>query len=196
MAKLYFHYSTMNAGKSTHLLQVAFNYRERGFAVQVVTAGIDTRTPGHVTSRTGLTAEAAVFDQESNMVELAGRIPKVSCLLVDEAQFLTHSQVDQLCVITDLLDLPVMCYGLRTDFRGQAFPGSARLLAVADTLVEVKTICSCGKKATQVVRVKGDSFVEHDGEQLEIGGNERYVSLCRRHARASRAAGTLLGSIK
>ncbi|MBM2854005.1 MAG: tdk [Steroidobacteraceae bacterium] len=184
MAKLYFYYSTMNAGKSTSLLQSSHNYRERGMRTLVYTAKLDQRGGGKVHSRIGLTSEALHFDQGSDLYaeisgEHAGQV--VSCVLLDEAQFLSRAQVEQLAVIVDRLSIPVLCYGLRTDFRGELFPGSARLLALADELSELKTICHCGRKATMVVRVGTDGAVERDGAQVEIGGNERYMSLCRRH---------------
>ena len=184
MAKLYFHYSTMNAGKSTSLLQSSHNYRERGMRTLIYTAEVDQRGGGRVHSRIGLSSEARQFTPGSDLfaevaAEHAGQV--VSCVLLDEAQFLTRDQVEQLARIVDELSIPVLCYGLRTDFRGELFPGSARLLALADELTELKTICHCGRKATMVVRVGVDGAVENDGAQVEIGGNERYISLCRRH---------------
>ena len=184
MAKLYFYYSTMNAGKSTSLLQSSHNYRERGMRTLVYTAKLDQRGGGKVHSRIGLTSEALHFDQGSDLYaevsgEHAGQV--VSCVLLDEAQFLSPSQVEQLAAVVDRLSIPVLCYGLRTDFRGELFPGSARLLALADELSELKTICHCGRKATMVVRVGADGKVEQEGAQVEIGGNERYLPLCRRH---------------
>jgi thymidine kinase len=184
VAKLYFYYSTMNAGKSTSLLQSSHNYRERGMRTLVYTAEVDQRGGGKVHSRIGLSSEARQFTPGSDLfaeivAEHSGQV--VSCVLLDEAQFLTRDQVEQLARIVDQLSIPVLCYGLRTDFRGELFPGSARLLALADELTELKTICHCGRKATMVVRVGVDGAVEHDGAQVEIGGNERYISLCRRH---------------
>jgi thymidine kinase len=184
MAKLYFYYSTMNAGKSTSLLQSSHNYRERGMRTLVYTARLDQRGGGKVHSRIGLSSEAQHFDQGSDLYaeissEHAGQA--VSCVLLDEAQFLSPSQIEQLAAVVDRLSIPVLCYGLRTDFRGELFPGSARLLALADELSELKTICHCGRKATMVVRVGADGKVEQEGAQVEIGGNERYLSLCRRH---------------
>lgn len=184
MAKLYFYYSTMNAGKSTSLLQSSHNYRERGMRTLVYTAQFDQRGGGKVHSRIGLTSEARHFAPESDLfadisAEHAGQ--PVSCVLLDEAQFLTREQVEQLARIVDRLSIPVLCYGLRTDFRGELFAGSARLLALADELTELKTICHCGRKATMVVRIGSEGEVEMNGKQVEIGGNERYVSLCRRH---------------
>jgi thymidine kinase len=184
MAKLYFYYSTMNAGKSTALLQSSHNYRERGMRTLVYTASIDDRGGGKVHSRIGLSAEARRYGPGLDLFrEVAGehRASPVACVLVDEAQFLEPAQVRQLSAVVDQLSVPVLCYGLRTDFRGELFPGSARLLAVADELVELKTICHCGRKATMVVRTRADGRVEVDGAQIEIGGNERYLPLCRRH---------------
>ena len=184
MAKLYFYYSTMNAGKSTSLLQSSHNYRERGMRTLVYTAQFDQRGGGRVHSRIGLSSEARHFAAGSDLYEeIAGEHSRqaISCVLLDEAQFLQPQQVEQLAAVVDRLSIPVLCYGLRTDFRGELFPGSARLLALADDLAELKTICHCGRKATMVVRVGTDGAVERDGEQVEIGGNERYLSLCRRH---------------
>jgi len=184
VAKLYFYYSTMNAGKSTSLLQSSHNYRERGMRTLVYTAQFDQRGGGMVHSRIGLTSEARHFapgsDLFADIVAEHGGQP-VSCVLLDEAQFLTRVQVEQLARIVDELSIPVLCYGLRTDFRGELFEGSARLLALADELTELKTICHCGRKATMVVRIGSGGEAEMDGKQVEIGGNERYVSLCRRH---------------
>jgi thymidine kinase len=179
MAKLFFYYSTMNAGKSTNLLQAAHNYGERGMTTRIFTYRFDERSAGKVASRIGLTQEAELFEQSTNLWDLCQ--DRVDCVLVDEAQFLTKLQVRQLGRIVDELNIPVMCYGLRTDFRGELFPGSEALLAWADTLSELKTICWCGRKATMVVRVSPEGRVEGEGAQIEIGGNERYVSLCRKH---------------
>ncbi len=184
MAKLYFYYSTMNAGKSTSLLQSSHNYRERGMRTLVYTARLDQRGGGKVHSRIGLTSEALHFDRTSDLlaeISVEHASQAVSCVLLDEAQFLSPSQVEQLAAVVDRLSIPVLCYGLRTDFRGELFPGSARLLALADELSELKTICHCGRKATMVVRVGADGAVEREGDQVEIGGNERYLPLCRRH---------------
>lgn len=187
MAKLYFHYSTMNAGKSTSLLQASYNYRERGMQTYLMTAGVDTRAgPGRIGSRIGISAEADVFTSDDNLFDLIRtRLDQgdCACVFVDESQFLTRSQVWQLARAVDDLGVPVMCYGLRVDFRGELFPGSAALLALADEMREVRTICHCGKKATMVVRLDGDGKVLRDGAQVQIGGNETYVSLCRRHWR-------------
>ena len=188
MAQLYFYYSAMNAGKSTSLLQSAHNYREQGMRVAVFTAAIDDRFGrGRVSSRIGLESEAELFDASSDFeamletrLEGAGRI---ACVLVDEAQFLSPGQVDALARIVDGSGVPVLCFGLRTDFRGELFPGSARLLAIGDKLAELKTVCTCGRKATMTVRLDADGCVVAAGEQVEIGGNERYESKCRRHYR-------------
>ncbi len=184
MAKLYFYYSTMNAGKSTALLQASYNYRERGMRTLVYTARLDDRAGGLVHSRIGISTEARHFTAQTDLLaEIKtehGREP-LHCVLFDEAQFLQPAQVRELGRVSDELNIPVLCYGLRTDFRGELFPGSAQLLAWADNLVELKTICHCGSKATMVVRVRGDGAVENEGAQVEIGGNDRYVSLCRRH---------------
>ncbi|SMG28768.1 thymidine kinase [Paracoccus sp. J56] len=185
MAKLYFHYSTMNAGKSTLLLQASYNYRERGMQTLLLTAAIDNRAgPGCIASRIGIAENALSFTPEADLfalIQTEGR--DAACIFVDEAQFLTESQVWQLARIADDLGQPVMCYGLRVDFRGQLFPGSAALLALADDLREVRTICHCGRKATMVVRHDDQGRVLRDGAQVQIGGNETYVSLCRRHWR-------------
>lgn len=184
MAKLYFYYSTMNAGKSTSLLQSSHNYRERGMRTLVYTAAVDQRGGGRVHSRIGLESEAEKFAPDTSLfrdIAAAHGIKPVSCVLLDEAQFLKREQVDDLAMVVDQLSIPVLCYGLRTDFRDELFEGSSRLLALADELSELKTICHCGRKATMVVRVGADGAVEREGAQVEIGGNERYVSLCRRH---------------
>lgn len=187
MAKLYFHYSTMNAGKSTLLLQASYNYIERGMQTFLVTAQIDARAgAGRIASRIGIDAGAATFTPETDMAALiAARLAQgpCACIFVDEAQFLTPAQVWQLARVVDDLGVPVMCYGLRVDFRGVLFPGSAALLALADEMREVRTICHCGKKATMVVRMGPDGRALHEGAQVQIGGNETYVSLCRRHWR-------------
>jgi thymidine kinase len=184
MAKLYFYYSTMNAGKSTALLQAGHNYEERGMRTLLYTARLDSRDGGRIHSRIGIEREALHFhpglDLRAQILAEHERAP-LACVLVDESQFLTPLQVRQLGAVVDELDIPVLCYGLRTDFRGELFPGSAQLLGWADNLVEIKTICHCGRKATMVVRVKGDGTAEREGAQIEIGGNERYVPLCRRH---------------
>ena len=189
MAKLYFYYSTMNAGKSTALLQSSHNYRERGMHTVIYTAAVDDRGGGLVHSRIGLSGEARHFGPGMDLLEDVERehtARRLSCVLVDEAQFLEPSHVRQLAAVVDELGIPVLCYGLRTDFRGGLFAGSASLLAIADELVELKTICHCGRKATMVVRVSPAGTVEREGAQVEIGGNERYVPLCRRHFHEAR----------
>ena len=194
MAKLYFYYSTMNAGKSTALLQASHNYGERGMRTLVYTARLDDRGGGKVHSRIGLSGEARHFAAGQDLfAEIAAEHASeaLGCVLLDESQFLDRHHVRQLGRVADELDVPVLCYGLRTDFRGELFPGSAALLAWADNLVELKTICHCGRKATMVVRVGGNGQVEREGAQVEIGGNERYVSLCRRHFHLAIATGTL-----
>ena len=181
MAKLYFYYAAMNAGKSTSLLQAAFNYAERGMATMLFTAAIDDRAQaGWISSRIGLKAEAVPFDADTDLRALIEPNP-VSCVLVDEAQFLTRAQVLQLAAICDGLKIPVLAYGLRTDFRGELFEGSAALLGLADNLIELKAICHCGRKATMNLRTDDQGHAVSDGEQTEIGGNDRYVALCRRH---------------
>ncbi len=189
MAKLYFHYSTMNAGKSTILLQAAHNYRERGMTPYLMTARLDLRAgEGRIASRIGIGMDAATFAPYDDMAaRIADRLAAgpVACVFIDEAQFLTPDQVWQLARVVDDLEVPVMAYGLRVDFRGQLFPGSAALLAIADDMREVRTICHCGRKATMVVRKGPDGRAVTDGEQVQIGGNETYESLCRRHWRAA-----------
>ncbi len=191
MAKLYFHYSTMNAGKSTLLLQASYNYRERGMQTYILTAALDGRAGnGKVASRIGIDAAADLFDGNSDLFEMLEkrlRQSPVACVFIDEAQFLTRDQVWQLARSVDDLDVPVMCYGLRVDFRGELFPGSAALLALADEMREARTICFCGKKATMVVRQDENGRALTDGQQIQIGGNETYVSLCRRHWREATA---------
>ena len=187
MAKLYFHYSTMNAGKSTLLLQASYNYRERGMQTYLLTAAHDKRAgSGQIASRIGINATADTFDPQSNMFDMIARRLKkspVACVFLDEAQFLTKDQVWQLARAVDDLGVPIMCYGLRVDFRGELFPGSAALLALSDEMREARTICFCGKKATMVVRQDEEGRVLTHGEQVQIGGNEAYVSLCRVHWR-------------
>ncbi|WP_284165474.1 thymidine kinase [Frigidibacter sp. SD6-1] len=187
MAKLYFHYSTMNAGKSTLLLQASHNYRERGMTTYLLTARLDDRAgTGRIASRIGIGEEADMFDATTDLFDLIRRrlgAGPIDCIFLDEAQFLSRDQVWQLARAVDDLGLPVMCYGLRVDFRGELFPGSAALLALADEMREVRTICHCGKKATMVVRRGPDGKALRDGAQVQIGGNETYVSLCRRHWR-------------
>lgn len=192
MAKLFFYYSTMNAGKSTSLLQASYNYAERGMKTMLFTAKLDNRAGGRIASRIGFGAECLHFESDTDFVRLCQPV-KPDCVLVDEAQFLSKNQVRDLARIVDEFNIPVMCYGLRTDFRGELFPGSAALLAWADTLSELKTICYCGRKATMVVRVSPTGIVERDGQQVEIGGNERYISLCRKHFSESMTSGICAG---
>ena len=184
MAKLYFYYSAMNAGKTTTLLQSAHNYRERGMRVLILTPRLDDRSgDGIVASRIGLRAQAAGFGREDDLEQRVradiAACGKLDCVLVDEAQFLTKAQAWQLSEVVDALRVPVLCYGLRTDFRGELFEGSAALLAWADELDEIKTICHSGKKATMTVRVDEQGRAVQQGPQVEIGGNERYVSVSR-----------------
>ena len=187
MAKLYFHYSTMNAGKSTLLLQAAHNYQERGMESYLLTAQFDNRAgDARIGSRIGIGREADTFSLSDDLFyKIKKRINDgpCACVFIDEAQFLSHEQVWQLARAVDDLKIPIMCYGLRVDFQGKLFPGSATLLALSDEMREIKTICHCGKKATMVVRQdeNGDAMI--DGEQVQIGGNETYVSLCRKHWR-------------
>jgi thymidine kinase len=187
MAKLHFHYSTMNAGKSTVLLQAAHNYREGGMVPYLITARLDGRAGvGRIASRIGIAAEADTFAPgEDLFAKISARLAQgaVACVFVDEAQFLSKDQVRQLARAVDDLKVPVMAYGLRVDFRGELFPGSAALLAWADEMREVRTICHCGKKATMVVRKGPDGTALKEGAQVVIGGNETYQSLCRRHWR-------------
>lgn len=185
MAKLYFNYASMNAGKSTVLLQASYNYRERGMRTLMFTAALDERAGfGRIASRIGLQAEAAPFRSADDLFAIVAdehaRDP-VACVFVDEAQFLEEEQVWQLARVADRLSVPVMTYGLRTDFRGELFPGSRRLLAIADELREIRTICHCGRKATMVVRLDANGNVMREGAQIDVGGNEKYVSYCRRH---------------
>ena len=188
MAKLYFNYSTMNAGKSTLLLQASHNYRESGMQTYLITAQMDNRAgAGKIASRIGIGQEADTFAPDEDLyrkLSLRLTLCTVACVFIDEAQFLTKAQVWQLARAVDDLGVPVMCYGLRVDFQGNLFPGSAALLAWADEMREVRTICHCGKKATMVMRRGPDGRALRDGEQVQIGGNETYVSLCRRHWRA------------
>ena len=185
MAKLYFYYSSMNAGKSTTLLQADFNYRERGMDTMLWTAAIDNRyDTGAISSRIGLRADAQMFAPETDLwadvnAEAAQR--SLACVLVDEAQFLSRDQVLQLARLADEANIPVVAYGLRTDFQAELFPGSAALLGIADTLVEIKAVCECGRKATMNLRVDANGDAVKVGAQTEIGGNDRYVALCRRH---------------
>lgn len=188
MAKLYFNYSSMNAGKSTVLLQAAYNYQERGMETLLLIADLDNRAGhGRIASRIGLGADADIFSQKDDIflhVQKAKAEKKIDAVFVDEAQFLSEAQVWQLARVADDFNTPVMCYGLRTDFQGKLFPGSAALLAIADNLREIKTICWCGSKATMVARLDEEGNIIEEGDQVEIGGNNKYVSLCRKHWRA------------
>ena len=185
MAKLHFHYSTMNAGKSTLLLQAAHNYKEMGMETILLTADFDNRAgQGKIASRIGITQTAELYSKKSDLFNIISKKTekkKLACVLVDEAQWLSPEQVWQLANIVDDLNIPVICYGLRVDFLGELFPGSAKLLAIADEMREVRTICHCGKKATMVIRKSKDGKVQTDGDQIQVGGNEMYYSLCRQH---------------
>jgi thymidine kinase len=189
MAKLYFYYSAMNAGKSTVLLQSSYNYRERGMRTLLFAPSIDDRAGiGRIESRIGLHADATALGNTDDLLALTRAehtAAPLACVLVDEAQFLTPDQVWQAADICDTLGIPVLCYGLRTDFQGKLFPGSAALLALADDLTELKTICHCGRKATMNLRVDPAGHAVRDGAQVEIGGNDRYVAMCRRHFKAA-----------
>lgn len=185
MAKLYFYYAAMNAGKSTTLIQADFNYRERGMETMLWTAAFDDRSgAGTIGSRVALSAPAHTYDQSTDLfAAIADELKKwpLHCVLVDEAQFLTRDHVLQLCRVSDDLGIPVLCYGLRTDFQANLFEGSAALLALADALIELKAVCECGRKATMNLRVDAEGHAVAAGAQTEIGGNDRYVALCRRH---------------
>ena len=186
MSKVYFYYSAMNAGKSTILLQSSYNYHERGMRTLLFVPSIDTRAgTGKIQSRIGLANDAIALAESDNLLErVRGEhtaAKPVACVLIDEAQFLTPSQVRQATEVADQLRIPVLCYGLRTDFQAKLFPGSAELLALADNLIELKTICHCGRKATMNLRVAEDGRAVREGAQVEIGGNDRYVAVCRRH---------------
>ena len=185
MAKLYFYYSSMNAGKSTALLQASHNYRERGMRTLLLTPAVDDRYGGgRVTSRIGLQAEAAIFKGDEDLfvkIQQLHEESELHCVMVDEAQFLTQEQVLQLGRVCDEAGIPVLTYGLRTDFRGEPFEGSKYLLALADNLYEIKAICHCGRKATMVVRLDEQGRVLTSGESVAIGGDDRYLSMCRKH---------------
>lgn len=193
MAKLYFSYAAMNAGKSTILLQVAYNYIERGMSVYILNSALDDRTgKAKVSSRVGIEREADTFTKESNLYDMiAAQEPKPACVLIDEAQWLSKEQVDQLAQAVDELRVPVMTYGLRTDFQGELFAGSKRLLAIADELREIRTICACGRKAIMTLRTDGEGNVLADGPQDLVGGNEAYVSVCRNHWQQGIDTGTV-----
>lgn len=186
MAKLYFNYSAMNAGKTTIMLQSSYNYHERGMRTLLMKPSVDTRETARaeIISRIGLSAEADLIrpedDLEAHILQAHEKAP-LNCVLIDEAQFLSEDQVWQLARVADEMRLPVMCYGLRTDFRGKLFPGSAALLAVADNIKEIKTLCWCGRKATMTLRVSKSGAAVTRGKQVEIGGNDRYITLCRKH---------------
>ena len=185
MAKLYFNYSSMNAGKSTMLLQANHNYIERGMNPRIYTSDLDNRFgEGEIVSRIGLKAKSNIFSSKTDIykdVLNSFESSIVDCVLIDEAQFLTQNQVIQLGKIVDELDIPVLAFGIRTDFQGNLFEGSKYLLAWADNLKEIKTVCHCGRKATMVLRVNARGEVVSDGTQIEIGGEEKYVSVCRKH---------------
>ena len=185
MAKLYFYYSSMNAGKSTALLQSSYNYKERGMNTLVMAPAFDDRYGiGKVTSRIGLEAAATTFSRDDNLFDIVITCIQedpLHCVLIDEAQFLTKEQVAQLSDVTDDLNIPVLAYGLRTDFQGEPFEGSKYLLAWSDNLKELKAICHCGSKATMVIRLDENGNAIRHGSQVEIGGNDRYVSMCRKH---------------
>jgi len=185
MAKLYFYYSSMNAGKSTNLLQSSYNYKERGMNTLVLAPMLDDRYgAGRVTSRIGIESEATTFRTDTDLLEVVEGIcadKPLHCVLIDEAQFLTRDQVFQLSEVTDELNIPVLAYGLRTDFQGEPFEGSKYLLSWADNLKELKAICDCGSKATMVLRMDENGNAVTQGSQVEIGGNDRYVSMCRKH---------------
>lgn len=195
MAQLYFYYSAMNAGKSTALLQSSYNYQERGMRTVVYTAEIDDRFgAGKVSSRIGLSSPARLFNPKTDLFEdirTEHAAQHIHCVLVDESQFLTREQVHALSEVVDELDILVLCYGLRTDFRGELFEGSQYLLAWSDKLVELKTICFCGRKASMVLRLDQAGKPYADGEQVVIGGNERYVSVCRKHYKEALSVGSL-----
>ena len=185
MAKLYFNYSSMNAGKSTMLLQANHNYIERGMKPRIYTSDLDNRFgEGEIVSRIGLKAKSNIFTSKTDIYKDVLNIQNnsiVDCVLIDEAQFLTQNQVIQLGKVVDELDIPVLAFGIRTDFQGNLFEGSKYLLAWADNLKEIKTVCHCGRKATMVLRLNAKGEVVSDGTQIEIGGEEKYVSVCRKH---------------
>lgn len=185
MAKLYFNYSSMNAGKSTMLLQANHNYKERGMNTVIYTSSIDNRYgKKEIVSRIGLKAESNIFSDSTDIYKEIinfNKEKKVDCVLIDEAQFLNKDQVTQLGQIVDELDIPVLTFGIRTDFKGNLFEGSEYLLAWADNLKEIKTVCHCGRKATMVLRLDKSGNVIEEGDQIEVGGNEKYVSICRKH---------------
>lgn len=182
MGKLYFYYGAMNAGKSTHLIQAKYNYEERGMLTQAFTPIIDNRYGRKtITSRTGCSMEAIEFSKQTIFNDSRYLENKISCWFVDEAQFLTMPQVKRLLQVSYMHNIPVLCYGLRVDFRGELFEGSKYLLAWADKLIEIKSICHCGKKATMNARIDANGNRVCDGEQIEVGGNDRYVAFCAQH---------------
>ena len=185
MAKLYYYYSAMNAGKSTVLLQSAHNYQERGMRVLLMTASIDDRfESGKIASRIGISADASLFDRNTDITQLVNNDNQdntLNCILIDEAQFLTKEQVYDLSEIVDKMHIPVLAFGIRTDFQGELFEGSQALLAWSDKLIELKTVCHCGSKATMVMRLNEQGIPVKEGVQVEIGGNDRYLSVCRKH---------------
>lgn len=186
MAKLYFYYSAMNAGKSTALLQASYNYQERDLQTLLFAPAIDDRhQSGCITSRIGLKAKANLFAPKDNLLEQVegylNQKQELKCILIDEAQFLTKNQVFQLTLVVDRLNIPVLCYGLRSDFRAEPFEGSLYLLIWADEINEIKTVCYCGSKAIMNIRFDAENHKITEGKQIEIGGNERYVSVCRKH---------------
>ncbi|MDA7787916.1 thymidine kinase [Sphingomonadaceae bacterium] len=184
MAKLYFYYSSMNAGKSTTLLQADFNYRERGMGTMLWTAKLDTRSEGMIRSRIGLEQPAHHYTATDDLwaaIAKSHSDKPLNCVMVDEAQFLTPEQVWQLARVADEAGVPVLCYGLRTDFQGELFPGSSALLGIADALIEIKAVCHCGRKSSMNLRVDESGKAVKQGEQTEIGGNDRYEALCRKH---------------
>ncbi|MCM8731868.1 thymidine kinase [Hephaestia sp. GCM10023244] len=198
MAKLYFYYASMNAGKSTTLLQADFNYRERGMATMLFTAAVHDRGgAGVIDSRIGLSTPATPFAPDTDIAGLVAdrhAHERIACVLIDEAQFLTAAQVAQLAHIADVMGIPVLAYGLRTDFQGELFEGAARLLAIADALIELKSVCACGRKATMNLRVDAEGRAVRQGAQTEIGGNDRYVAMCRRHFTEALGAATALST--
>jgi thymidine kinase len=183
MAKVHFYYSAMNAGKSSTLLQANYNYHERGMRTRLfLPKMVHSNTEGYIASRIGIKMPATAFDHQFNFFEfIQNDTVMPNCLLIDEAQFMTQAQVKQVCRIADQLDIPILAYGLRSDFQAQAFEGSQYLLVLADVLIEIKTICFCGKKATMNLRIDEQGCVIRDGAQVEIGGNERYLATCRQH---------------
>ena len=187
MAKLHFFYSTMNAGKSTSLLQSNHNYLESNLDTIIFLPDETNKSSnGQIVSRIGLKAKAVIADKDFNFIVYIkkNKTSKLSCILIDEAQFLSKIQIRQLGEVADKLNIPVMCYGIRTDFRGELFEGSSELLALADNLIELKTICyDCGRKATMVVRVDKDGGVVTEGSKIQIGGNDQYTPVCRKHFR-------------